>query len=64
MQAMRAAIGKLERDNDYATETRKLVGFVPDYEASDSVEADVRKALSIPSEDKDWLLNYVKNAPR
>ena len=64
MQAMRAAIGKLETDNDYATEARKLVGFVPDYEASDSVEADVRKALSIPSEDKDWLLNYVKNAPR
>ena len=64
MQAMRAAIGKLEMDNDYAAEARKLVGFVPDYEASDSVEADVRKALSIPGEDKEWLLNYVKNAPR
>jgi tripartite-type tricarboxylate transporter receptor subunit TctC len=64
MQAMRSAIRKLETDKDYAEDARKLVGFVPDYEASDSVEADVRKALSIPGEDKEWLLNYVKNAPR
>lgn len=64
MQAMRTAISKLENDNEYAQEAQKLVGFVPDYESSATVEADVRKALSIPVEDKDWLLNYVKNAPR
>lgn len=64
LQAMRTAISKLESDKEYAQEAQKLVGFVPDYEASDSVEGDVRKALAIPSEDKDWLMNYVKNAPR
>lgn len=64
LRAMRAAIAKLETDADYAAEARKLVGFVPDYEASESVEADVRRALSIPGEDKAWLQNYVKNAPR
>lgn len=64
MKAMRSAIRKLETDKDYSEEALKLVGFVPDYEASDTVEADVRKALSIPSEDKDWLQAYIKNAPR
>jgi tripartite-type tricarboxylate transporter receptor subunit TctC len=64
MAAMRAAIRKLETDPLYAEEAMKLVGFVPDYEASESVEADVRKALSIPAEDKEWLQNYIKNAPK
>ena len=64
MQAMRTAIGKLETDSEYAQEAQKLVGFVPDYESSENVEADVRKALSIPAEDKEWLMNYIKNAPR
>ena len=64
MQAMRLAIGKLETDEDYSREALKLVGFVPDYESSSNVEDDVRRALSIPGEDKEWLLNYVKSAPR
>ena len=64
VQALRTAIGKLASDKEYAQEAQKLVGFVPDYESSDSVEADVRKALSIPSEDKEWLQNYIKNPPR
>lgn len=64
MHAMREAIRKLETDKLYAEEAMKLVGFVPDYEASESVEADVRKALSIPEADKEWLQSYIKNAPK
>lgn len=64
MQSMRLAIGKLETDEEYSREALKLVGFVPDYESSPSVEEDVRRALSIPGEDKEWLLNYVRSAPR
>ncbi|MFN3892529.1 MAG: hypothetical protein ACK4MV_19210 [Beijerinckiaceae bacterium] len=64
MTAMRNAIRKLDGDKEYSQDAQKLVGFVPDYEASDSVEADVRKALSIPAEDKEWLQAYISNAPR
>jgi hypothetical protein len=41
-------------------ETRKLVGFVPDYETPERVEANVRRGLSIPGEYNAWLQNYVK----
>lgn len=64
MKAMRTAIGKLEGDKDYSADAMKLVGFVPDYESSETVEQEVRKALSIPAEDMEWLQAYVKNASR
>jgi hypothetical protein len=37
-----------------------LLGFVPDYEADEKTEETVRKALSIPAEDKEWIAAYVK----
>ena len=64
IEALRAAIGKLETDKDFAADAEKTVGFVPDYEAGENVQAEVNRALSVPAEDKEWIANYIANAPR
>jgi DNA repair exonuclease SbcCD nuclease subunit len=58
MKAVRDAIRDFEKDPDYAAEAEKLVGFVPDYETGDDVQEDVRRALTIKDEERDWLMNY------
>ncbi|MDB5570645.1 MAG: hypothetical protein JWN93_1828 [Hyphomicrobiales bacterium] len=63
VQDIRAALRKLDGDREYAQDAEKLLGFVPDYEASDGVQAEVRKALAISDEDRAWLEDYVKSAP-
>jgi len=62
MQAVRDAIRAFEKDPDYAAEAEKLVGFVPDYETGDDVQEDVRRALTIKDEERDWLMNYAARA--
>lgn len=62
MQAVRDAIRAFEKDPDYAAEAEKLVGFVPDYETGDDVQEDVRRALTIKDEERDWLMNYASRA--
>lgn len=64
VQEVRTGIRKLAEDEAYAKEAQKLVGFVPDYEASPDVQKEVRDALSISAEDKAWLQEYAKTAPR
>jgi tripartite-type tricarboxylate transporter receptor subunit TctC len=64
MDAVREGIRQLETDKEFAADAEKSVGFVPDYEASENVQDLVRKALSVPAEDKEWIENYIRNAPR
>ncbi len=64
MEALRSAVAKLETDKEFAADAEKSVGFVPDYEASENVQAEVNRALSVPAEDKEWIANFIANAPR
>jgi tripartite-type tricarboxylate transporter receptor subunit TctC len=64
IDSLRAAIRKLEGDREFAADAEKTVGFVPDYEAGDNVQELVNRALSVPAEDKEWIENFIKNAPR
>ena len=61
---VQAAIHKFEGDAEYAAEAHKLLGFVPDYEATASAPEEVRRALSVPKADKDWLEDYARSAGR
>ena len=58
--ALQAGIRALEKDTEYSVAAQRLLGFVPDYEADEKTEETVRKALSIPAEDKEWIDAYVK----
>ena len=59
IEAMREAVRKLATDPDYAADAMKTVGFVPDYEAGDNVQTEVVNALTIPSEDKEFIAEYI-----
>ena len=59
MEAMREAIRKLATDQEFASDAMKSVGFVPDYEAGDGVQAEVTAALSLPEEDRKFIADYI-----
>ena len=59
MDAMREAIRKLATDQEFAADGMKTVGFVPDYEAGDGVQAEVTAALSLPEEDRKFIADYI-----
>jgi hypothetical protein len=52
----------LEHDHDYAEDAQKTLGYVPDYEAGPDVQNEVVRALSVPTEDKQWLADYIARA--
>jgi tripartite-type tricarboxylate transporter receptor subunit TctC len=56
--AVREAVQALNQDKEFASEAEKALGYVPDYEAGPNVQQEVVRALSVPSEDKEWLANY------
>jgi tripartite-type tricarboxylate transporter receptor subunit TctC len=60
--AVREAIQELNKDTEFAAEAEKALGYVPDFEAGPNVQQEVVRALSVPSEDKEWLANYVAGA--
>ena len=59
IEAMRAAIRKLATDRDFAADAEKAMGFVPDYEAGDGVQAEFEQALSVPEEDRNFIADYI-----
>ena len=59
IDAMREAIRKLATDREFAAEAEKAIGFVPEYEAGDDVQARVNTALSVPSDDLQFIAEYI-----
>ncbi len=64
VEAMTHAIQALEKDPEYAAETEKVLGYQPDFVTGPMVNERVRRQLSIPTGTREFLANYVKNAPR
>ena len=62
VDSIRDALHELELDHDYAQDALKTLGYVPDYEAGKDVQNDVVRALSVPTEDKKWLADYIARA--
>lgn len=61
---IREAIARFEGDAEYAAEATRLLGFVPDYESSAGVQEEVQRALSLPTQDREWLEAYVRAASK
>ena len=64
VDALRAAVVKLAADKKYIEEALKLMGDAPEYVTSTTLNDDVRKALTISPELKDFMEAYAKRAAK
>lgn len=60
VEALREAIGRLNTDKEFAAESVKLFGFVPEYAAGPDTNERVRAALLVPAETKAFAAQYIK----
>jgi tripartite-type tricarboxylate transporter receptor subunit TctC len=64
VDALRAALLKLESDPAFAEDATKAIGFVPDFKAGPNTNREVRQALSVRPETRAFLADYVKQAKK
>jgi hypothetical protein len=64
VEAIRAAIPRLNADKVYAEEAEKAFGFVPQWEAGPDTNAVAQKALTVRPEVRTFLADYMKNVPK
>jgi tripartite-type tricarboxylate transporter receptor subunit TctC len=64
VMALRAATQRLNHDKEFAEETTRAIGFVPDYEVGADVNRQARTALAIRPEIKAFVVDYIKKASK
>ena len=62
LEALRAAVLKLNNDTAFAEEALKVMGFVPEYVAGPDTNRQVRSALVVKPEIRAFVANYIKSA--
>jgi len=62
VDALRAAVVRLNNDPAFAEEAMSALGFVPTYEAGPQTSRQVRQALTVAPEVRTFVLDYIKNA--
>jgi tripartite-type tricarboxylate transporter receptor subunit TctC len=60
VDALRTALARLNNDKDYAEDAMKSIQFVPHYETGPDINTRVRRALSVPSDVREFVLEYMK----
>src|SRR5438132_1642490 len=63
VEALRAAIPRVNADKLYAEEAEKAFGFVPQWEASPDTDKTAQVALTVPPAVRSFLADYMKNLP-
>ena len=63
VEALRAAIPRVNADKLYAEEAEKVFGFVPQWEASPDTNKVAQTALTVRPEVRTFLTDYMKNLP-
>ncbi len=63
IEALRAAITRVNGDKAYAEEAEKTFGFVPQWEARPDTPKVAQAALSVRPEVRAFLTDYIKNLP-
>jgi putative tricarboxylic transport membrane protein len=63
VEAIRAAIPRLNADKLYGEEAEKAFGFVPQWEASPDTNKVAQGALTVRPEVRTFLTDYMKNLP-
>ncbi len=64
VEAIRAAIPRLNADKVYAEEAEKAFGFVPQWEAGPDTNALAQNALTVRPQVRAFLTDYMKNVPK
>src|SRR5262249_51615736 len=62
VDSLRAAVLRLNEDKEFAAETLKTIGFVPEYAAGPETNREVRQALTVRPEIRAFVLDYIRNA--
>jgi hypothetical protein len=62
LESLRAAVIRLNTDTAFAEEAFKTMGFVPEYVATPETGRQVRQALVVKPEIRDFVAKYVKSA--
>ena len=64
VEAIRAAIPRLNADKVYAEEAEKAFGFVPQWEAGPDTNALAQNALTVRPQVRAFLTDYMKSVPK
>jgi len=64
LDALSAAVARLNDDKVYAEEALKVIGFVPEYAVGPHTNLQVREGLSVRPEIKAFIADYVKKGSR
>ena len=64
VEALRAAVLRLNADAAFADEATKAMGFVPQYEAGPQTNRQVRNALAVRPEIRRFVADYIKSAKK
>jgi tripartite-type tricarboxylate transporter receptor subunit TctC len=64
IEALRAAIPRLNADKVYAEEAERAFGFVPQWEAGPQTSQVAQNALTVRPEVRTFLADYMKNLPK
>ncbi|MCC6780457.1 MAG: hypothetical protein IT537_28100 [Hyphomicrobiales bacterium] len=64
VEALRAALERVNDDKDYADEAMRTIQFVPQYETGADINTKVRKRLEVRPEIRQFVLDYIKSAKR
>ena len=64
VEALRAAVLRLNADAAFADDATKAMGFVPHYEASPQTNRQVRQALTVRPEVRAFVADYIKSGKK
>jgi tripartite-type tricarboxylate transporter receptor subunit TctC len=64
VDALRAAVARLNGDKDYAEEAMKTIQFVPQYETGANFNEQVRRRLEVKPEIRMFVVDYMKAAKK
>jgi tripartite-type tricarboxylate transporter receptor subunit TctC len=64
VEAVRAAVLRLNADPAFADEATKAIGFVPQYEAGPETNRQVRQALTVRPEVRTFVADYIKRGKK
>src|SRR5262245_56268101 len=64
VSALREAIERLNRDEEFARESLKALQFVPQYITGANLNAQVRSNLAVKPEIRSFVADFIKNPPK
>lgn len=64
VDALQRALARMNNDKAYVADAMKVLGYVPEYTIGENADREVRKALTVSPEMREFLNGYVKASTR